>query len=461
MAQDVRSRLIRGFAAQGFGQVVTLVTQIVSVPLFVHCWGKTLYGEWLLLSTIPAYFALSDLGFANAAGTEMIMRAARGDRQGALEVFQSAWALVTGVTLALILSVVGLVQIVPVAHWLKLSLKLSTLSHHEVSLVISILVVQLFFDLQTGLLALGYRLDGHFVTGTMLRNAQRLAEFIAAVVALVLGAHLIGLALAMTLTRLAGNLLTAADSRRRNPWLTFGIRHANRVTLKTLVSPALSFMGFPIGNALSLQGILTVVGVVLGPVAVVIFSTLRTLSRFVSQITTAIMNAVWVEMSTAFGAGDIPLARRMHRHACQAMVWISVPVSVALFLGGRLILRIWTHGKIPFEPELFTLLLLVVICNSFWSTSYITLIAVNRHQTLAAVYVAATVLSLGIALALTHLWGMPGAALGLLVIDAFMISYVVSRSLELVQDTLPDFLKAVLTPPLPKRSRVKLAGESL
>lgn len=457
MSQGVRSRLIRGFAAQGFGQVITAIIQIVSVPLFVHFWGKVVYGEWLLLSTVPAYFALSDLGFANAAGTEMTMRVARGDRQGALEVFQSAWALVTGVTLALTLSVIFLTQLLPIAHWLKLS----TLSHHEVSFVITILVIQLFFDLQTGLLGLGYRIDGHFAAGTMIRNFLRLAEFSAGVAALLLGAHLIGVALAMMLTRLVGNILTVADCRRRSPWLIFGIQHASRKTLKTLVSPAFSFMGFPLGIALSLQGILTVVGVVLGPVAVVIFSTLRTLSRVVYQLMSAITHTVWVEMSTAFGAGDISLARRLHRRTCQAAIWLSIPLSTLLFICGRTIMQVWTHGTIPYEPTLFALLLLVVVCNSFWSTSYVTLIAVNRHQKLAVIYVVATAISLGIALALAYFWGMPGAALGLLVIDAFMISYVVPRSLELVQDTPLGFIRAVLAPPLPKRRRTKLAGESL
>jgi len=451
MSQDVRARLIRGFAAQGFGQIVTLIIQIVSVPLFVHYWGITIYGEWILLSTIPAYFALSDLGFANAAGTEMTMRVARGDRPGALEVFQSAWVLVTGVTLALTVSVIGLAQQLPVPRWLHLS----TLSHHEISAVITILVIQLFFDFQTGLLGLGYRADGHFAVGTMIRNMIRLAEFAAGMLALILGAGFIGVALATMLTRLGGNIFTALDCRRRSPWLVFGIRHASWITLRSLISPALSFMGFPLGNALSLQGIQIVVGVVLGPVAVVIFSTLRTLSRLIYQLMSAITHTVWVEMSTAFGAGDVALARRLHRRTCQAAVWLSVCLSVGLFASGHTIMQLWNHNEVPFEPVLFALLLLVVVCNSFWSASYVTLIAVNRHQTLAAIYAVATALSLGIALVLTHLLGLPGAALGLLVIDIYMCSYVVGKSLVLVEDAPGDFFRYVLQPPVADLMKLK------
>jgi len=453
MSQSVRSRLMKGFAAQGFAQAVNLVIQVGSVPLFLHFWGRILYGEWLIVSTVPSYFALSDLGFANAAGTEMTMRVARGDREGALRVFQSAWLLVTGVSFLVTLTMLG------AAHWLPLErwLNLSTLAHGEVVTVVSILVFQVFFDLQTGLISTGYRCDGHFALGTMVSNIQRLAEFFVAALALCYGTHLVGLALAVMATRLIGNTLSMLYMRSLSPWLAYGWRHADLATLKQITSPALTFMGFPIGHALSLQGVLTIVGIVLGPAAVTLFSTSRTLTRFVWQVLNAITNTIWVELSTAFGAGDITMARSLHRRACQAAMWLAVASSAALFFAGPLIFRLWTRGKVPFDPALFGLLLLVVVANSFWSTSYVVLLAVNRHQKLAAVYVAATALSLTIALVLTRLMGLHGTALALLVIDLFMSTYVVTRSLALVQDTLPEFIKFVLTPPFLKPPRGPLA----
>ena len=110
MSQAVQNRLVRAFAAQGFAQVTNLVIQFGQVPLFLNFWGTSLYGQWLILSTLPSYFSLSDLGFASAAGTEMNLRVSRGDREGALKVFQSAWVLVTAVSLLVTLAMVGLVH---------------------------------------------------------------------------------------------------------------------------------------------------------------------------------------------------------------------------------------------------------------------------------------------------------------------------------------------------------------
>ena len=454
MSQAVYDRLKRTFAAQGVAQVINLIVTFGGVPLFYYFWGTTLYGDWLILSTVPSYFALSDLGFAGAAGTEMTMRVARGDREGALKVFQSAWLLVTGISLLVTLTMLGVARWLPLERWLNLS----TLAHTEVVTVVSILVFQVFFDLQTGLISAGYRCDGHFATGTMIFNIQRFTEFAVTAVVLCCGAHFIVLALAVMVTRLVGNALSMLYMRFLSPWLTFGWKHADRAIVKQITSPALAIMGFPMGHALSLQGMTMVVGVVLGPDVVPLFSNSRTLTRAVWQIMNAITNTIWVELSTAFGAGDIPLARSLHRRSCQAALWLAFVFSAALFFAGPFIFRLWTHGKQIFDPTLFGLLLLVVVANSFWSVSYVVLLSVNRHQQLALVYVAATGLSLAVALVLTRLIGLHGAALALLVIDVFMSTYVVTRSLALVQDTLPAFIRFVLTPPsFPRPPRGPLA----
>src|SRR6266853_4248178 len=94
-SNNLRSRLLRGFSATALGPVVTAIVQVVSVPLLLHVWGAAKYGDWLLLSAIPSYLTLSDLGFGNASGSDMAMRVAANDRRGALETFQSSWVLVT------------------------------------------------------------------------------------------------------------------------------------------------------------------------------------------------------------------------------------------------------------------------------------------------------------------------------------------------------------------------------
>jgi hypothetical protein len=62
------------------------------VPVLASRWGLELYGQWLLLATLPQFLSMSDLGFATAAGTRMTMAVARGDRDEALRLFTAPGA---------------------------------------------------------------------------------------------------------------------------------------------------------------------------------------------------------------------------------------------------------------------------------------------------------------------------------------------------------------------------------
>ena len=119
--QGIRGRLIRGLSATALGPIVTALVQVVSVPLLLHAWGTARYGDWLLLSAIPSYLTLSDLGFGDASGSDMSVRVAANDKSGALETFQSSWVLITSISLTILLLAGGLVWWIPWQRWLRLS----------------------------------------------------------------------------------------------------------------------------------------------------------------------------------------------------------------------------------------------------------------------------------------------------------------------------------------------------
>ena len=74
------ARLLRGIGANALSQIVSIGLQLALVPVLATHWGMKLYGTWLMLFTIPSYLALGDFGFATAAGVDMTMKVARGDK---------------------------------------------------------------------------------------------------------------------------------------------------------------------------------------------------------------------------------------------------------------------------------------------------------------------------------------------------------------------------------------------
>ena len=61
-------KLSRNTSAHGFSLFITIFMQAISVPVLLSNWGINLYGEWLILSTIPTYLFATDFGIGFGAG---------------------------------------------------------------------------------------------------------------------------------------------------------------------------------------------------------------------------------------------------------------------------------------------------------------------------------------------------------------------------------------------------------
>jgi O-antigen/teichoic acid export membrane protein len=441
--RGIRERLIRGLSASAMGPVVTVLVQVGSVPLLLHTWGVSRYGDWLLLSAVPSYLTLSDLGLGDASGSDMSMRVAAGDRKGALQTFQSSWILVSTVSLAALVLASLTVWFFPWQRWLKLS----SVSNSQASAILLVLAAYVVAAQQNGVAESGYRCDGHFATGAFWGTILRLTEATVATAAAVLGGSLLAVAFTYLTVRCLGVIGYALLLRRTTPWIRYGFRHVRWDTTKLLLAPAFGFMAFPVGNAFSLQGMTIVIGALLGPIAVVSFSTLRTLSRFSLQLIVIVKYSLWPELSRAFGSGDIPLARRLHRHACQASLGLSILGGTLLWIFGPAIYRIWIRHGVSFDARCFHILLLVVVTNSLWDTSSVIPMSINGHCRIAVTYAGVAMTSLGLSWVLIPYFGTAGAGVALLATDILMTGLVLRTTLRQVHDSLKKFASALLVVP--------------
>jgi O-antigen/teichoic acid export membrane protein len=445
-----RVRILHNLGANALAQGINAFGQLVTVPIFLYFWGKELYGEWILLSTIPAYFAMNDVGFAGAGATEMTVLVARNERAAALEVFQSIWVLIGSTSLVLLIALAAVLIWVPVDDWLNIT----HLSHQESTLITLLLLCYTVVGQQIGLIQAGFRCEGAMALGVNWYNVIRMGELLLTAGLIAWGSGPLMVAVATLFARLTGVVLMRAHLYRICPWLAFGWRHARFGQIRRLAGPAFAFMAFPLGHALRNQGIVIVIGRFLGPVGVVAFSTARTLTNAAFQLMVIIHNSVWPEMSAAFGAGDLRLAKGLHRHSCRASFWLSLASVASLFFLGGWIYRIWTHGNVELHLPLFYLLLMIIVANSLWFTSSVVPMAFNRHLRTALWFLAGAGVAIALAMWMLPRWGLAGAGSALLAIDVVMLCQVLPNSLALLQDRFLDFALVVLRPPLAWRGSI-------
>jgi len=443
MDSQIRRRLTLGFVSNLIGKLGSSFIQLVQVPVFLHFWSVPLYGEWLIVNSIPTYLSFSNLGFGSVASNDMTMSVAGGNREQALIVFQSTWWLIVLLCGACGVLLAVAIYLFPVAH----ALRLSIISAQDVKWIIFYLGCAVLLGQVEQLLQAAYTCTGRYAYGNLIKNCISLAAFGATIMAVALHQGARVTALVFAAANMGGTVLLARMVRRDVPWIKFGWEHASFSEIRRLAGPAIAFMGFPVGNALNIQGSLLAVGFALGPVDVVIFGTSRTISRVALQIVQMVNMTFWPELSSASGAGDWPLVRALHRRACQMALAIALMIVTTIIASGPWLLNHWTGGHVVSDRPLLSILLLVVVFNALWSTSSTLVVAMNRHQKLSLYYICGTSVTIVVTYIAAVRIGLYGAAASLLISELVMNLYVLPNSLRVSQDTFPQFFASLFRLP--------------
>ncbi len=453
MDGKTKRRLLLGFITNWIGRLASTIIQLVQVPVFLHFWGVPLFGEWMIVTAIPNNLSFTNVGFGTVAGNEMTMMVARDDRESALRVFQSCWWLVTLICSVTILLLSGALYYLPAARLLHITHVSETDTKWIIFyLGISVLVGQLEYLLQSA-----YRSISRYAYGAFMKTLFSLTAFASTLIAVAVGCGPRMTALVFAISNIICTVILSFMVRRDIPWVKFGWKHATFDEIRKLTRPAIAYMGFPLGNSLNLNGSLLAVGYALGPVAVVVFGTARTVSRVALQMTQMVNSTFEPEMSLAYGARNYDLTRALLRRACQLALIVAFVVVLAMMTVGPWFLTHWTSGHVPPSRTLLSILLLVVIFYALWSTCATLMTSTNQHQRLAIYYLAGTSITCIFCYVFARIWGLYGAAVSLLISETVMNLYVVPASLRIAHDTLLQFLSAMLHYPPSLRPAALLA----
>jgi O-antigen/teichoic acid export membrane protein len=438
------SRLTKGLGAHGYSQAVQIFIRLVEVPLLLGYWGTRLYGEWLMLAAIPAFLSIADGGFVGAASREMSMRSGAGDRTGALSIFQSTGILLLIVSLTFGSLALAAVYVAPLHEWFGFKV----MNAETVRLVALLLVTNVLVSFQGGLVNGGFWCEGRYALGRTLSATMYLLEFGGLVLAVAIGGGPVEAAFGYLGGHIGGLILMRLGLYRATPWLRYGWRVATHREVRRLAAPAFASLAFPLGNAFNIQGMRLIVGLVLGPPAVVVFSALRTLTRLAMQPCSIINQLIEPEMALAYGGNRQDVFRRLFNHSCQVALWVSAASCLALIAAGESLLDIWTHGKVSMDWPLYTLLLLSAAANAVWYTALMAAYATNRHERVALVYsIVYGGGAFGLAYIFANFAALAGVGFALLLGEIAMAPYVLLKTFHLTGESLASWFWQVTRPP--------------
>jgi O-antigen/teichoic acid export membrane protein len=436
MLDSIAHRLIKGISANAYGQTINVCAHLFGVPILLYFWGGRLYGEWLILSAVPVYLSMTDLGLAQSAGNDMTQLVARGNYEEALAVFQSVGILIALCSLGVLILVATLLT----ATTLPSLLPIQMLSATDAIRVLGLLAGEIILSINTGTLHAGYRASGGYALHTVMNNSTKLIQYTVLWILAASGGGPVAGAAAFFFVRLFATPIVAVLLVRRYAWVKIGISHARLSDLHRLFGPAVANLAFPFAQSLNIQGMRLVVGATLGPIAVVSFTTLRTLSRLILQLTTAFSHASEPEMAAAYGNGNTMLLRKLYSYTTRFTGVLAFGLAGILYWTGEWILAFWTHGKVSMDAPLFSWLMASTVICTLWYSSLIVLKAANRHLHAAIFFVTVSALAVTLAYGILSASGrLSNVGIALLLMDISMAVYAVPAAWRLSGNNLKRF----------------------
>lgn len=388
---STKQRIIHGIGANGFGQFITILIQIASVPILISAWGIELYGEWIALSAIPAYLALSDIGLTTIAGNTLALNAAEsGNEKKMQSVFQSAWAMVSLFSMSLLMLILLVIWLTDLSELIGLTY----IKGAELNLTLLLLFLHVAMCLQTGLIQIPFRVIKRNPFAVTALNVIRLLEWTVATIAVLSGYTVVAVALSFFVVRLTGNIILYIVMSRLECSLSFGFKFANMQTIRTLLRPSLASMCFPLGLSLTMQGFIIMISVTIGSTGVALFSIYRTFTRLPIQIATSINQSVWPELSYAFGENDISKAKVLVLKMLQFGFLLCVLSGFAIYFMGEYIIDLWIPHPLEHNPYLLIALTLTSLAHILWQPFWVAQIAINKHVRFAISFLSISALSL-------------------------------------------------------------------
>lgn len=425
----VNKTILKNFSGNLFGVLVNFFNQIVLVPIYLSYWGIEMYGDWIALSAISNFLAMSDMGLNTVTNNRYSISYNQGK-------FYVCDALLSNNALLIIMSF-SLILIVGIPLMIFGDVKdlfsLRSISVSNAIIVLTSFVTKIFINMFSGVYCSIYRAVSKAYITFYCGNLSRLSEALLIILGLFLTWNVSVIAVLCVVPYVL-LLFFYIYNTRKEYGIVLKINKYDKSLFFSLLKPSLSFMSFPLGYAIILQGFTLIVNRFFGASEVVLYNTTRTMCNFIKVIPNAIKNSVWPEVTNHYAKRNLKQMRLLHDKTLFVVVCIILLVAFIYVLFGEPIYMAWTKNAVLFSMPLMLMYMLCVLFNSLWETSGMILMATNKHTKIGLSFLFFSLSSFMIAVLLGNMGRSLLCIVGVIVlVDFFMAIIVIRQTLNMMR----------------------------
>lgn len=420
---------------------ITILTQLISIPLVLNYLGQERYGLWLTMSSLIAMIGFADLGMGNGLLNAISEANGRDDTEAAQRYVSSTFFMMLALALTL---AAGFAVLYPFISWSRLFNISSYQAIAEAGVAAAVFVGCFLLNLILDIVQrvqLGYQ-EGFI--NSLWMGAGSLLGLGAVLLAIHLRAGLPWLILAMAgspVLTLLLNALVLFGFRRR--WLLPRWRYVTTGAMKRIFHIGILFVALQIAVAVGFTSDNIVAAQVLGPEAVTQYSVPMRLFSIIPLLLSMVVNPLWPAYGEAATRGDVRwVTRTLYASLCM-VVTCSIVASAFMILFGAQLVRRWVGPQIIPSLPLLAGFGVWMVLSATGNTVAVFLngMSIVRFQTISALVMAGCSLIAKILFAIR--FGLPGIIWGTIIAYTFCTGIpitVLLRRLLSNTSTLPTMM---------------------
>jgi len=417
-------RVFHAFVAFCFGQGIATLGYLLLVPLYLHVWPASLYGEWLTLGSVVAYFSCLHLGVQTWAVNRLTQAYARGDMEEYRRVRDTAFGFYSCLALAGSTVLAAFAWWTPVRSWFHLS----ATSRNDIFIVLLLLGGQFLWTMPASLLWWVYGTTGDLARTQWVMNVSKVLTLAVTGGALLLWPRLVVVAAAQASGFLAIVGLVWWNIHRRFPELAPGFRQAKISLLRPILGESIFFALMNWAVALTLHGANLLVAGMLGTAALALFVTTRTLANSIRQLVGLVVHSSSTNLTRLEALEDRQRLRLAFRLVLFVTVAGCVAVSASLWVEGAAVFTAWTRGRLAADIWLLRLFLLWLVLQSPWMAASSIPAYTNKHKGLAISYIGSSIAGLLLGALLVPRLGLKALPIAFIGAEALACYHFVVRN---------------------------------
>jgi O-antigen/teichoic acid export membrane protein len=443
-------RLISGSAAAWARIIITMISQVVLVPIYLTYWSAEQYGVWIAIQSLVIVLTLLDMGHHMYVGFELLRYA----RTNMVTFCKYLWSsILIGVFVSLFeLAVIGgLIYFAIVPFLVGESKSMDSQLIVDAGKVLLLTAITWVATAAfSGFFVRALEAFGHHARLAWWGVLHLVISTSVPAVAVVMGATFLQAGITLTTVSIILYLPIYNDMRRLmkreriafiKPSWSIGFRNF-------LMSTGVS--GKLILENLRQQGVRLVLAPISGAFALAAFSTMRTGANVALQGLNSITNPLMPDLMRFLHDRD-----QERSEAGFGTIWvvvvglISPAVIVVQALAGPLF-ELWTKNRITFDPLLFAQLSLSVLLYAVAQPAVAVVMGNNLMRPQLFLSALSAALVIGLVVLLVPMIGLPGAGVALVVAEsAATAGYVITAKRWLSANGLrwpgKAFTKAIIS----------------